>query len=251
MHYLSQIFSKYQADKKPARANKLSASGLVLSAACLTLAPSTFAAQSETSSASSQLLSASQPLTDTKALGSIKKTLMAKLKAVNYFTASFSQQVFDNDKNLIQQGRGKLIVSKPNKVYWQTTEPEESLIVSDGETLWLYDPFIEQVSLFSYQASIENTPILLITSESNEVWSNYSVTQPASDQYQIISDDEQSQVTSLTVTFSGKDISQLVITDVTGQTSEITLSENNHQTVPDAKLFTFTVPQGVHIDDQR
>ncbi len=36
--------------------------------------------------------------------------------------------------------RGKVVLVKPGKMRWTYEEPEPSLVVSDGETLWLYDP---------------------------------------------------------------------------------------------------------------
>ena len=185
-----------------------------------------------------------------------KKSLMAKLQNIHHFSANFSQQVFDNDNKIIQQGSGTIVVSKPNKVHWQTLEPEESLIVSDGTTLWLYDPFIEQASAFSLAKSVVNTPILLLTNESAEVWNKYQVNYQDSnsqnqDVYEIQSIDEQSQVKSLVVSFQGEKIESLLIHDATGQKSEITLTDNNYQAVPSSELFNFSVPEGVYLDDQR
>ena len=60
---------------------------------------------------------------------------MDKLAKIDFFSAKFTQQVFDPDNKLLQSGAGSLVVSKPNKVYWKTEKPEESLIVADGENL--------------------------------------------------------------------------------------------------------------------
>ena len=71
-----------------------------------------------------------------------KAKLMAKLAKIEFFSAEFSQKIFDETGNELQQGSGLLSVSKPNLVNWQTTLPDESLIVSDGSNLWFYDPFV-------------------------------------------------------------------------------------------------------------
>ena len=136
-------------------------------------------------------------------------------------------------------------------MHWQTTEPEESLIVSDGKTLWLYDPFIEQVSAFSLAKSVANTPILLLTNESPAVWANYQVTETTSNVFEILATDEQSQVKSLVVSFKGHEITSLLINDATGQKSKIEMNNSNYSTEPSAKMFNFVVPEGVLLDDQR
>lgn len=36
--------------------------------------------------------------------------------------------------------RGEVVFAKPGKMRWTYTDPEPSLVVSDGKTLWLYSP---------------------------------------------------------------------------------------------------------------
>jgi outer membrane lipoprotein carrier protein len=36
--------------------------------------------------------------------------------------------------------RGKVILAKPGRMRWSYEEPEPSLVISDGTTIWLYDP---------------------------------------------------------------------------------------------------------------
>ena len=43
-------------------------------------------------------------------------------------------------------GEGELWVKRPNLFNWHMTSPDESVLVSDGQTLWFYNPFVEQVT---------------------------------------------------------------------------------------------------------
>jgi len=45
--------------------------------------------------------------------------------------------------------RGTLLLAKPGKLRWSYEEPEPSLVVSDGETLWIYDPAAREVQRMS------------------------------------------------------------------------------------------------------
>ncbi|MBW2493890.1 MAG: outer membrane lipoprotein carrier protein LolA, partial [Deltaproteobacteria bacterium] len=36
--------------------------------------------------------------------------------------------------------KGTVVFAKPGKMRWSYDEPEPSLVVSDGTTLWIYDP---------------------------------------------------------------------------------------------------------------
>jgi outer membrane lipoprotein carrier protein len=41
--------------------------------------------------------------------------------------------------------RGHVLLAKPGRMRWTYEEPEPSLVVSDGETLWLFDPTFREV----------------------------------------------------------------------------------------------------------
>lgn len=182
-----------------------------------------------------------------------KTALMAKLAKIDFFSAKFSQKIFDENGTELQQGSGQLSVSKPNLVNWETKLPDESIIVSDGSNLWFYDPFVEQVSVYTLENAIANTPILLITNNDPKLWQDYNVSQLADNRYLIQAKNENSRVKSLELAFeTGNNSEKLIafnILDATGQLSVISLSEHNHK--PNADLFSFSVPEGVYLDDQR
>ncbi len=182
-----------------------------------------------------------------------KKNLMQKLSELAAFKADFNQQVLSEEGQLLQTNKGRLAVSKPNLLYWHISEPDESLIVSDGNTLWFYDPFIEQVTLYSIDNAINNTPVLLLVNSDLNLWQNYAIKQMSDEHFIIQSKDENSQVKSLTLVFNkaGNSLLEFEILDATGQLSRIRLSNNQALSADDKKLFQYTPAEGVAIDDQR
>ncbi|QOL25024.1 outer membrane lipoprotein chaperone LolA [Thalassotalea sp. LPB0316] len=178
----------------------------------------------------------------------IKQALQAKLSKLDGFSADFSQRVIDAEGQEIANGQGQLTVEKPNKVHWHTQSPDETLIIANGETLWFYDPFIEQVSIYNFDQALANTPILLLSSNDDKLWQGYRVLQVQSS-FVIESLDEQAHVKALQLKFVNDKLDQLVIFDATGQISEISLTMKASDSTP--SIFEFEIPQGTHIDDQR
>jgi outer membrane lipoprotein carrier protein len=143
--------------------------------------------------------------------------------------------------------------------------PDELSIVSDGTNVWFYDPWIEQVSIYSLSTAIARTPMLLLTSEDESLWSQYNVeeklsltadnSKSAQQVFVISAIDINSQVKSLTLTFNTKDqgeqLSEFSFLDATGQKSRIKLTAFNDQQAPKADLFNFVIPPNTQIDDQR
>ena len=194
------------------------------------------------------ILTVNEPaITSSKA----KQALMTKLSEIHFINAKFSQVVVNEQGEILQEANGTLTISKPNLVNWHTTEPDETLIVSDGTDLWFYDPFIDQVSLYSFNKSIANTPVLLLTSEDPTLWDNYRVIQHQSNSYVIHSLNTNSQVKSLGLIFNNDQLSKLSLVDSTGQVSHIRLIDVDFITQPKASLFQFVVLEGITVDDQR
>jgi len=220
---------------------------------------------------------AESQLSSTIKIEDSKKVLRAKLADFSFFSANFTQKVVSEAGELLEESSGELAISKPNLANWHTLEPDELAIVSDGNDVWFYNPWIEQVSVYSLTAAIAKTPILLLTSKDESLWQQYTVTQENIPQEIVIKDktnqtkvtevdssfvikaiDPNSQIKSLTLTFSTitqedqtSALSQFSFLDATGQLSHIKLSNFDAQKVPDSSLFNFSVPEGVQIDDQR
>lgn len=205
---------------------------------------------------------------NSKQTSEAKSHLMAKLSKLTYFSATFTQSILSEQGELLQQGSGSLAIKKPNLVNWKTTTPDETLIVSDGNTLWFYDPFIEQASAYSLAKSIHNTPILLLTSDDPLLWKQYNVYEeaPSQDKTQTLGQrfivtpiDTSSQIKRLTLTFSAIDVTnnkiealrEFSFQDATGQISKISLHNFNSIKKPEETLFSFTLPDGVRLEDNR
>lgn len=204
-----------------------------------------------------------------------KRKLMTKLSTLNFFSANFSQQVFTESGELIEESTGTLALSKPNLANWQVLTPDELSIVADGDNVWFYNPWIEQVSIYSLSAAIAHTPILLLTSNDEALWQQYTVSEiPAqsgeqprvqgvvegkveesNETFLISANDINSQIKTLTLVFNtqaqGGQLSQFSFLDTTGQLSRITLTAFNDKQAPNPALFSFIAPEGTQVDDQR
>lgn len=177
--------------------------------------------------------------------------LLAKLAPLDSFSANFIQKVFDNEGQLLQSATGSLASQKPNLVRWHTNEPAETLIVSDGKTLWFFDPFIEQVSAYQLENAIANTPILLLTSNDPQLWEKFTISSSDGENFLITAKDVNAQVKSLTLSFNGDLLQGFDILDSTGQLSNITITDLNNKPEHASTAFAFKIPEGVYLDDQR
>ncbi len=178
-------------------------------------------------------------------------SLKQKLADVSLFSAKFAQTVYDSKGKELQKAGGDLLVQRPNRFNWHTTSPDESLIVADGKDVWVYDPFVEQVTALKLKDAVLNTPFILIAGNDDKFWKHYDVTQEGN-VYTVTSHNKDELIASFRVTFDRQNnISRFDVKEAQGQWSEFTLSSFNRKPVLKGNEFVFKIPKGVELDDQR
>ncbi|RLM27340.1 outer-membrane lipoprotein carrier protein LolA [Brenneria alni] len=189
-------------------------------------------------------------ITSTLVWADAASDLQGRLSKVNSFHASFSQTVTSADGAAVQEGEGELWLKRPNLFNWQTTSPDESVLVSDGKTLWFYNPFVEQVTATWLKDATGNTPFMLITRNDASDWRQYNVIQKGDD-FELTPKSANGNLKqfAISVTTSGT-IKKFTATEQDGQRSIYVLKNQQNSAVDSAK-FTFTPPKGVALDDQR
>ncbi len=111
------------------------------------------------------------------ALATPQQELSERLQLNDGFSATFTQEVTSPDGDVVMEGEGNVEISRPSMFRWVTTMPDENVLVSDGQNLWYYSPFIEQVSIYNQEQATEQTPFVLLTRNRASDWDNYSVNQ--------------------------------------------------------------------------
>ena len=215
------------------------------------------------------IVNTSQPKTSSLINDSASTSLQALLSNMKQFRASFAQTVVDAQQNVVHEAQGTLTMTRPNKLRWETTFPDETLLVADGEAVWNVDTFVEQVTVLSQDNAIKDNPIVLLTSTDEAIWSKFSISQVNSgvstnnlasginndnalQSYQITPKEEGGQILTLTLTFNqDNELASLNMLDAQQQIS--TLVFNNIETrfpVP-ADTFSVDIPDSFIVDDQR
>jgi len=90
--------------------------------------------------------------------------LDAFVRAAASGRADFEQTVTASGSARPKVSRGTFAFLRPNRFRFHTTQPFEQTIVSDGQTLWLHDPDLNQVTARPLRAALAGTPAALIAS---------------------------------------------------------------------------------------
>lgn len=184
------------------------------------------------------------------ALADATTELQSRLNQVNTLSADFSQTVTSAGGKNVQQGSGKLQIKRPNLFRMDTKSPQETQIISDGKTLWYYDPFVQQVTAQWVKDAVNNTPFVLLTSNDKSHWAQYEVSQQA-DTFVLKPKAKNSNIKQFDIRVDSNGVLRnFSTTEKDGQTNLYVLRNITNQPLADS-LFQFSVPKGVELDDQR
>ncbi|CAX59023.1 outer membrane lipoprotein chaperone LolA [Erwinia billingiae] len=183
-------------------------------------------------------------------LADASSDLQQRLDKVKSFHASFTQKVTDGSGQSVQDGEGELWVKRPNLFNWHMTAPDESVLISDGKTLWFYNPFVEQVSATWLKDATSNTPFMLIARNQGSDWKQYNIKQQG-DNFDLTPKSTDGNLKQFTINVSTNGtINQFSAVEQDGQRSSYALKSQQNGAV-EASKFQFTPPKGVTLDDQR
>lgn len=95
---------------------------------------------------------AADTATDRACLERVARRVQQRYESIDSLRAGFEQTTQVASLGSSQASRetasGSVVLAKPGKMRWSYEEPEPSLVVSDGETVWTYDPRINEVQKF-------------------------------------------------------------------------------------------------------
>ncbi|GAA6133409.1 outer membrane lipoprotein chaperone LolA [Oceaniserpentilla sp. 4NH20-0058] len=177
--------------------------------------------------------------------------LTKKLSLLNDVQADFVQHTFDGKGTLLQTQKGVLNLKQPNKFRWESQQPYEQLLISNGDTLWQFDEDLEQVTLQKLNKKLSATPALLLSGDTNQIAIEYDIySETLQDETHFVLIPKQSDVLfdRLRLEFDGKHLlHRMVIKDEVGQKTIIRfLNIQTEQNYPNSK-FEFIIPSGIDV----
>lgn len=74
----------------------------------------------------------------------------------------FTQQVFDAKGRLKEKSTGRIALAAPRQFRWEYATPYPQLVVADGNTVWIYEPDLKQVTRRAQGAEERNSPLAVL-----------------------------------------------------------------------------------------
>lgn len=162
----------------------------------------------------------------------------------------FSQVVTDQNGEVVEEASGRVYLELPDKFRWDYTNPYEQIIVADGESVWLYDVELEQVTVRDQSKAARDSPMLVLAD--TELMDEYFETEELGreDGYQwlrLTPKAEESQFETVDVAVAEAGLRCMIFRDRFGQVTELTFSNLEKNVALEEGHFSFTPPEGVDV----
>lgn len=176
------------------------------------------------------------------------------LDGLDNVQANFKQTLLNENGIEIETSSGIVYMQRPGKFRWDYKEPYTQMIITDGQTLWLYDEDLEQVTIRDISKSIEDTPAAILSGQENinEVFVIVDMGDIEGFWWiELTPRDIENQYSSVRLGFDKNDLGMMILFDNLGQVTRIDFSETQRNGELDNTLFTFDPPAGIDVIDDR
>ena len=169
------------------------------------------------------------------------------------FTQVVTAPARDGQAPRVKTSRGTFEFLRPARFKFVYKKPFEQTMVADGQTLWLYDVDLNQVTARKQAQVLGSTPAALIASapDLQALQADFALTDaPDRDGLQWVlatPKAKDNQLQSISVGLRGGELVVLEILDSFGQRSVLTFSGFQANPVLPAKTFEFKAPAGVDV----
>jgi outer membrane lipoprotein carrier protein len=168
--------------------------------------------------------------------------LMASFSSIS---GAFVQTIYAESGEIIDQQRGRMSLQKPRLIRWETADPRQ-IMVCDGDSIYLYDPDLEQVVIRPWRDDPTQNPVSLFTADVKLIkWFEISRV-GSSFELRPIQQGSLINVIQVFVDESGKP-SGFRVSDQPGQVNEVQFEDVDFDVNLTPTTFSFAVPDGVDV----
>jgi len=190
------------------------------------------------------------------ALVSAQDSVLAQLEPlladIDTLTADVVQLIIESDGGVLEESEIRMKIKRPDGFYWETVAPFPELIVTDGKTLWNYQPDLEQVVIEDWDTESSELAARLLNGDTENLAQEYELSirdqsEEDTTEFDLYPLDADSVNRLITLTFLSSDLNMIYVESVNGQkTVWRFLAQEKNQAIAD-DVFVFEPPDGIEV----
>ena len=170
--------------------------------------------------------------------------LQQQLDAIQSASGQFEQMIREDDGYLIDRQTGTFSLQKPRQLRWDISELDQ-LLVSNGETLYLYDELFQQVTVRNWSSDPLVNPAALLL---DDIWlGDWAAVSRSGESWLIEPFGRTTSIREIRLQMQQGFPSLLLLEDFSGQVTEIRFSQVEQNIDLDSSQFGFEIPAGTEV----
>ncbi|WP_137926667.1 outer membrane lipoprotein chaperone LolA [Cupriavidus sp. 2SB] len=157
------------------------------------------------------------------------------------------------DTKVAGTSSGTFAFARPGKFTWRYTKPYDQLLQADGQTLYIYDKDLNQVTERKLDGALGSSPAAILFG-SNDLGKNFDVkngaTRDGVEWLDLTPKAKDTQFERIAIGFKGGNLEAMELRDAFGNTTMLTFTGIQKNPPLPADAFRFTVPKGADVMKQ-
>lgn len=184
----------------------------------------------------------------------IADTIQAQYAQVESFQTEFSQTLTNAASGESEDRNGTIWYQKPEMIRWQTTHPEEELLISTGDMVWDYFPEEKVAYKYSLQGRFDSKTMLKFISGQVNLREDFRIKNQGTDvnkwtKIRLVPKNPEPSLVMAHIWLEPQThlIRQVLLEDFFGNTNQLTFHKIQLNVDLDSCLFTFDPPAEVEV----
>lgn len=148
---------------------------------------------------------------------------------------------------------GTFAFARPGKFTWRYTKPYDQLLQADGQTLFIYDKDLNQVTERKLDGALGSSPAAILFG-SNDFEKNFTIsngpTRDGVEWLELTPKSKDTQFERIGIGFKGGNLEAMELRDAFGNTTLLTFTGIQKNPSLPADTFRFVVPKGADVMKQ-
>jgi outer membrane lipoprotein carrier protein len=149
---------------------------------------------------------------------------------------------------------GSVVLAKPGRMRWSYETPDESLLVTDGQVVWMYDPLLEEAQRLPDAAGVLSGAAVRFLMGEGDLLASFAVSTPDCSarpvRLELVPrEDAGYERLTLEVDPESGRVQASTVADLFGNRTTVAFDQVRLNTKPAAGLFRFEPPPGVAVID--
>lgn len=175
--------------------------------------------------------------------------LIQKFQNIHTMDANFQQTVYVNGRRT-QTTSGHFAMQRPGHLRWAIERPHKQLYVANGQTIWIYEPELKQVTQKPQSKGLGGTAGLFLSNQPSLWVQRYKVLMSkggARTSFELHAKTSKTPFSKVILSFNGDKLSEIQFWDQLGQNSQIRLSGVKVNQGVSASQFRFSPPKNTDV----